>query len=42
MILEMLERQETKEVKEQEVLNSEPVLSNEIGDQDRQTIEHTE
>ena len=39
MIVQRLERQETKEIRGQEALNCEPVVHNEIEDQDRQTIE---
>lgn len=41
MILERLESQETEDVREQ-VPNSEPMVSNEIGYQDRQNIEPIE
>ena len=41
MIVQRLERQETKEIRGQEALNCEPVVHNEIEDQDRQRIETT-
>lgn len=42
MIEQRLERQKTKEVREQEVFNRKPMGPDKVGDQDRQPIEPTE
>lgn len=41
MIVQRLQRQKREEIREQEVLNYEPIITNRVEDQDRQPIEST-